>query len=86
MISENSTIKEIKNDSILTKIAPYLIYNTAMDGTENLYDDSITLRDIQKKTPTWSATDMAQGLNRIIENGKQGNQWLFQVYDLQEIT
>lgn len=52
MISENSTIKEIKNDSILAKITPYLIYNTAMDGTENLSDDSITLRDIQKKTPT----------------------------------
>ena len=86
MISENSTIKEIKNDSILTEIAPYLIYNTAMDGTENLSDDSSTLRDIQKKTPTWSATDMAYGLNRIIENGKRGNQLLFQVYSLQEIT
>ena len=86
MISENSTIKEIKNDSILAKITPYLIYNTAMDGTENISDDSITLRDIQKKTPTWSATDMAYGLNRIIENGKQGNQLLFQVYNLQEIT
>lgn len=86
MITADSTIREIKNDSILNEIAPYLIYNTAMDGTENLSDDSITLRDIQKKTPTWSASDMAYGLNRIIENGKRGSQLLFQIYNRSEIT
>lgn len=72
MITVDTTVKEIKNDRVLKKIAHYLIYNTAEDGTEHLSDESRTLRDIQDKTPTWSAKDMAYGLNCIIENGGRG--------------
>ena len=52
MITVDTTVKEIKNDRVLKKIAHYLIYNTAEDGTEHLSDESRTLRDIQDKTPT----------------------------------
>lgn len=72
MITVDTTVKEIKNDRVLKKIAHYLIYNTAEDGTEHLSDESRTLCDIQDKTPTWSAKDMAYGLNCIIENGGMG--------------
>ena len=80
MITVDTTVKEIKNDRVLKKIAHYLIYNTAEDGTEHLSDESRTLRDIQDKTPTWSAKDMAYGLNCIIENGGEGKELLFDVY------
>ena len=80
MITVDTTVKEIKNDRVLKKIAHYLIYNTAEDGTEHLSDESRTLRDIQDKTPTWSAKDMAYGLNCIIENGGDGKELLFDVY------
>ena len=76
MITVDTTVKEIKNDRVLKKIAHYLIYNTAEDGTEHLSDESRTLRDIQDKTPTWSAKDMAYGLNCIIENGGDGKELL----------
>ena len=80
MITVDTTVKEIKNDRVLKKIAHYLIYNTAEDGTEHLSDESRTLRDIQDKTPTWSAKDMAYGLTCIIENGGDGKELLFDVY------
>ena len=40
MITVDTTVKEIKNDRVLKKIAHYLIYNTAEDGTEHLSDES----------------------------------------------
>ena len=86
MITVDTTVKEIKNDRVLKKIAHYLIYNTAEDGTEHLSDESRTLRDIQDKTPTWSAKDMAYGLNCIIENGGDGKELLFDVYGEAEIA
>lgn len=86
MITVDTTVKEIKNDRVLKKIAHYLIYNTAGDGTEHLSDESRTLRDIQDKTPTWSAKDMAYGLNCIIENGGDGKELLFDVYGEAEIA
>ena len=86
MITVDTTVKEIKNDRVLKKIAHYLIYNTAEDGTKHLSDESRTLRDIQDKTPTWSAKDMAYGLNCIIENGGDGKELLFDVYGEAEIA
>lgn len=86
MITVDTMVKEIRNEKVLKRIAPYLIYNTAGDGTEHLADENRTLRDIQKETPTWGAKDMAYGLNCIIENGVNRKELLFDVYSEAEIA
>lgn len=85
MFNKNSTIQEIKENFYIKKIAPYLIYNLESDGAGNFVDNTRTLLDIQKTNITWSAEDMAYGLNRLVEIAKSGVEILHSVYVKEEV-
>lgn len=80
MITELTSLKELKIYPAIGKIWPYLIYNRSGDGAGNLLDDSWTLEDIQQKNPTWNAKDMAYGLNEILSLEKEYPEFLYPVY------
>lgn len=84
MITENTSLWELKKIPAIRKIWKYLIYSKAGDGAGNLKDDQWTLKDIQRKNPTWKAIDMAYGLNVIWKNQKENMPFLYSVYGEEE--
>lgn len=86
MITETTSLKELKTYPAIKEIWPYLIYNNAGDGAGNLKDDSWTLSDINQKNPTWSAKDMAYGLNTILDLANEQKPFLYSVYDEKEVA
>lgn len=85
MITESTSIKEIKENSVIKEIWPYLIYNRAGDGAGKLSDDRWTLNDINEKNPTWRAKDIAFGLNTILEIAEERKTFIYSLYDEEEI-
>lgn len=85
MITETTTLRELKTYPAIGKIWPYLIYNNSGDGAGNLTNDSWTLMDIQQKNPTWSAKDIAYGLNTILDLEKEQKSFIYSVYDEKEV-
>ena len=86
MITETTCIKELKTYPVIKEIWPYLIYNNAGDGAGNLKDENWTLSDINQKNPTWSAKDMAYGLNTILDIANEQKPFLYSVYDEKEVA
>lgn len=81
MITPNTTFKEIKEIENLNKVFPYLIGN----GEAMLTPDK-TLNDLQSASPTWSAVDMAYGLQRLKEIADTNETYLYDVYSKEEIS
>ena len=86
MITETTSLKELKTYPVMEEIWPYLIYNNSGDGAGNLADDSWTLSDIQQRNPTWSAKNMAYGLNAVLDLSNGQRPFLYSVYDGKEVA
>lgn len=84
MITEATSLKELKMHPAMKEIWPYLIYNNAGDGAGNLKDDNLSLSGIQQKNPTWNASDMVYGLNTILNLAEARKPFLYSVYSEKE--
>lgn len=84
MITPDSTILDIKRNEILSSIFPYFIFNKSGSSSGNILDDSVTLIDIERKNRTWSADDMAFGLNTLID--QNSHKIAYKVYSESEIS
>lgn len=82
IFDKNSTLREIKRCSELSGREEWLGLFTLDDGKLDL---DMTLKDVADHiSPAWNADDMADGLNLIVSNVRNGNQVFFQIYTEEE--
>ncbi|MBU3874923.1 alpha/beta hydrolase [Faecalicatena sp. AGMB00832] len=83
MFTTKTTFKEIREVKELAPVFPYLIWSMQPGGHEDIKDEN-SLEDVQAKNPTWQASDMVYGLNRLLKIAREEGKYLFDVYSEEE--
>ena len=84
MITAKTTFQEIYDLPGVAELFPYLIGQ--QDGQIHPFIAlEKTLEELNKEQPTWNASDMAYGLNRLAELAGSKNKILYDVYSVEEI-
>lgn len=81
-ITEETTLKAIYTKDSLQDAKAYLMGNAEGFFHEN---GTLTLKELNEKSPTWYSKDMAYGLNRLVEIAEGDSPFLYQVYSAEEI-
>ena len=85
MITEKTTFHEIYDLPGMAELFPYLIGQQDGQIHPFIVLDK-TLEELNKEQPTWNASDMAYGLNRLAELTGSMTQILYDVYSVEEIN
>ena len=85
MITEKTTFHEIYDLQCIAELFPYLIGQQDGQIHPFIVLDK-TLEELNKEQPTWNASDMAYGLNRLAELTGSMTQILYDVYSVEEIN
>lgn len=80
MITKDTPMGEIRKLTGMEEVFPFLV------GGWDEISPEVTLISIEKEHPTWSAEDMAYGLNRLAEIAVSGERYVFSVYGEKDIA
>ena len=83
-ITECTSLNELQMRPEWESLIPYLVYS--QNGLGGNLKMNMSLADIEKMHKTWSAKDMAYGLNRVAEILESGEKFAYPVYDAASVA
>ena len=84
MLTTKTTFKEIMEIKELKFVIPYMIWDNK-NNVSGRIKDKMSFEDVQSENPTWNASDMVLGLQRLLDIGKMEENFIYNVYSEDEI-